>query len=107
MALDAKAETFMGLSGLGDLVLTATGDLSRNRRVGLALAQGKSLQQAVEELGHVAEGVYCARTVLQRSRSLDIEMPITECVVDLLDGRIRPEQAVSRLMGREPGSELA
>ena len=72
-----------------------------------ALAQGKSLQQAVEELGHVAEGVYCARTVLQRSRSLDIEMPITECVVDLLDGRIRPEQAVSRLMGREPGSELA
>ena len=107
LALDAKAETFMGLSGLGDLVLTATGDLSRNRRVGLALAQGKSLQQAVEELGHVAEGVYCARTVLQRSRSLDIEMPITECVVDLLDGRIRPEQAVSRLMGREPGSELA
>lgn len=106
LALDAKAETFMGLSGLGDLVLTATGDLSRNRRVGLALAQGKSLQQAVDELGHVAEGVYCARTVLQRSRSLDIEMPITECVVDLLDGRIRPEQAVARLMGREPGTEV-
>jgi glycerol-3-phosphate dehydrogenase (NAD(P)+) len=106
LALDAKAETFMGLSGLGDLVLTATGDLSRNRRVGLALAQGKTLQQAVAELGHVAEGVYCARTVLQRSRRLDVEMPITECVVELLDGRIRPEQAVALLMGREPGTEV-
>jgi glycerol-3-phosphate dehydrogenase (NAD(P)+) len=106
LALDAKGETFMGLSGLGDLVLTATGDLSRNRRVGLALAQGKTLQQAVAELGHVAEGVYCARTVLQRSRSLDVDMPITECVVDLLDGRIQPAQAVARLMGREPGTEV-
>jgi glycerol-3-phosphate dehydrogenase (NAD(P)+) len=106
LALDARAETFMGLSGLGDLVLTATGDLSRNRRVGLALAQGKTLQQAVAELGHVAEGVYCARTVLQRSRSLDVEMPITECVVDLLDGRIQPAQAVAQLMGREPGTEV-
>ena len=106
LALDAKAETFMGLSGLGDLVLTATGDLSRNRRVGLALAQGKTLQQAVAELGHVAEGVYCARTVLQRSRRLDVEMPITECVVDLLDGRIQPAQAVAQLMDREPGTEV-
>ena len=55
----------MGLSGLGDLVLTATGDLSRNRQVGLLLAQGKSLQQAVASLGHVAEGVYCARAVVR------------------------------------------
>jgi glycerol-3-phosphate dehydrogenase (NAD(P)+) len=107
LALDARAETFMGLSGLGDLVLTATGDLSRNRRVGLALAQGKTLQQAVADLGHVAEGVYCARTVLQRARVLDVEMPITECVVDLLDGRIQPAQAVAQLMGRDPGSEVA
>jgi glycerol-3-phosphate dehydrogenase (NAD(P)+) len=106
VALDAKPETFMGLSGLGDLVLTATGDLSRNRRVGLALAQGQTLQQAVAELGHVAEGVYCAQTVLQRSRSLDVDMPITECVVDLLDGRIQPAQAVARLMGRDPGTEV-
>lgn len=106
VALDAKPETFMGLSGLGDLALTATGDLSRNRRVGLALAQGKTLKQAVAELGHVAEGVYCAQTVLQRSRSLDVDMPITECVVDLLDGRIQPNQAVARLMGREPGTEV-
>jgi glycerol-3-phosphate dehydrogenase (NAD(P)+) len=106
MALGAKAETFMGLSGLGDLVLTATGDLSRNRRVGLALAQGKTLQQAVHDLGHVAEGVYCARTVLQRSRSLGVEMPITACVVDLLDGRIQPAQAVAQLMGRGPRTEV-
>jgi len=106
MALGARAETFMGLSGLGDLVLTATGDLSRNRRVGLALAQGKSLAQAVQELGHVAEGVYSARTVVQRAQSLGLEMPIAKTVVDLLDGQLRPEQAVAALMGRGPGQEL-
>lgn len=105
LALGARAETFMGLSGLGDLVLTATGDLSRNRRVGLALAQGKTLQQAVNDLGHVAEGVYCARTVVQRARSLGVEMPIAQSVVDLLDGRVQPAQAVATLMGREPAAE--
>jgi glycerol-3-phosphate dehydrogenase (NAD(P)+) len=68
-ALGAKAETFMGLSGLGDLVLTCTGDLSRNRQVGLLLAQGQTLDQAVASLGHVAEGVYSARTVAQRAHS--------------------------------------
>ncbi|OGB29850.1 MAG: glycerol-3-phosphate dehydrogenase [Burkholderiales bacterium RIFCSPLOWO2_12_FULL_61_40] len=105
LALGARAETFMGLSGLGDLVLTATGDLSRNRRVGLALAQGKTLQQAVNDLGHVAEGVYCARTVVQRAHSLGVEMPIAQSVVDLLDGRVQPAQAVATLMGREPAAE--
>ncbi len=105
VALGAKPETFMGLSGLGDLVLTATGDLSRNRKVGLALAHGQSLQQAVQALGHVAEGVYSARTVLQRARSLHVSMPITEGVVALLDGQLRPEQAVAALMGRGPASE--
>lgn len=105
LALGARAETFMGLSGLGDLVLTATGDLSRNRRVGLALAQGKTLAQAVLELGHVAEGVYCARTVLQRAQSLNVPMPITECVVRLLDGALQPAQAVTMLMGRDPKFE--
>jgi glycerol-3-phosphate dehydrogenase (NAD(P)+) len=107
LVLGARAETFMGLSGLGDLVLTATGDLSRNRRVGLALAQGKTLQQAVDELGHVAEGVYCARTVVQRALSLGVDMPIAQGVVDLLDGRIAPGQAVAALMGRGPASESA
>ena len=69
-ALGARADTFMGLSGLGDLVLTATGDLSRNRKVGLLLAQGRSLAEAVDSLGHVAEGVYCARTVVRRAAHL-------------------------------------
>ena len=100
VALGAKPETFMGLSGLGDLVLTATGDLSRNRKVGLALAQGMTLQQAVDSLGHVAEGVYCARTVVQRAQHLGVDMPIAQAVVALLDGSITPSQAVALLMGR-------
>ena len=106
LALGAKAETFMGLSGLGDLVLTATGDLSRNRKVGLLLAQGHTLAQAVASLGHVAEGVYCARTVVQRAQQLGVEMPIAQAVVDLLDGHLQPSQAVAALMGRDPGHEI-
>ncbi|MDR2335887.1 MAG: NAD(P)-dependent glycerol-3-phosphate dehydrogenase [Burkholderiaceae bacterium] len=106
LALGARAETFMGLSGLGDLVLTATGDLSRNRKVGLALAKGMTLAQAVESLGHVAEGVYSARTVHARARLLGVEMPITETVVDLLDGRLAVADAVHSLMTREPRGEL-
>jgi glycerol-3-phosphate dehydrogenase (NAD(P)+) len=101
VALGARIETFTGLSGLGDLVLTATGDLSRNRQIGLLLAQGQTLAQAVASLGHVAEGVYCARTVVQRARALDIEMPISEAVVALLDGHVTPAQAVACLMERE------
>ena len=105
MALGAKAETFMGLSGLGDLVLTATGDLSRNRKVGLLLAQGLTLAQAVKSLGHVAEGVYSARTVHQRAQALGVDMPITAAVVALLDGRIQAAEAVQLLMGRGPRGE--
>ena len=105
LALGARMDTFMGLSGLGDLVLTATGDLSRNRKVGLLLAQGQSLQQAVASLGHVAEGVYCARTVVQRAQALGVEMPIVQGVVALLDGQMRPAQAVAALMGRDPTQE--
>ena len=105
VALGARAETFMGLSGLGDLVLTATGDLSRNRKVGLLLAQGKSLQQAVDSLGHVAEGVFCARTVVQRAKGLGVDMPIASAVVALLDGQMSPVQAVAALMGREARGE--
>jgi glycerol-3-phosphate dehydrogenase (NAD(P)+) len=105
LALGAKTETFMGLSGLGDLVLTATGDLSRNRKVGLALAQGMNLQQAVDSLGHVAEGVYSARTVAQRAKGLGVDMPITDAVVALLDGRLKAVDAVQVLMGRGPRGE--
>ena len=107
LALGARAETFMGLSGLGDLVLTATGDLSRNRQVGQALAQGQSLQQATSALGHVAEGVYSARTVVQRALLLGVNMPISQGVVDLLNGHLTPQQAVARLMGRGPTAEVA
>jgi glycerol-3-phosphate dehydrogenase (NAD(P)+) len=107
LALGARADTFMGLSGLGDLVLTATGDLSRNRQVGLLLAQGRSLQQAVDSLGHVAEGVYCARTVAQRAEHLGIDMPISQAVVTLLDGTLQPREAVAQLMGRDPVAEAA
>jgi len=101
VALGAQNETFTGLSGLGDLVLTATGDLSRNRQVGLLLAQGQTLAQAVASLGHVAEGAYCARTVVQRAKALGIEMPISEAVVALLDGAVTPTQAVASLMERD------
>ena len=105
VALGAKHETFMGLSGLGDLVLTATGDLSRNRKVGLLLAQGQSLAQATASLGHVAEGVLCARAVVQRAASLGVDMPIARCVVALLDGQLAPQQAIALLMGRDPKAE--
>ena len=106
LALGARPDTFMGLSGLGDLVLTATGDLSRNRRVGMLLAEGKTLPEAVESLGHVAEGVYSARTVAQRAAQLGVDMPITRAVVALLDGQLTPADAVVTLMGRGPASEL-
>lgn len=105
LALGARTETFMGLSGIGDLVLTATGDLSRNRRVGLGLAAGKPLAQILAELGHVAEGVYSAPTVLARAAALGVEMPITAAVVEVLDGRLSPVGAVELLMGREATSE--
>lgn len=107
LALGARADTFMGLSGLGDLVLTATGDLSRNRQVGLALAQGKSVDEAVGALGHIAEGVYCARSVLRRAEHLGVDMPIARAVVALLEGELEPREAVALLMGRGPAAEAA
>lgn len=106
LALGARADTFMGLSGLGDLVLTATGDLSRNRQVGLQLAQGRSLAEAVASLGHVAEGVYSAATVLARAEALGVEMPLTAAVCAVLDGRLGPQQAVQKLMQREAKAEV-
>jgi len=105
LALGARADTFMGLSGLGDLVLTATGALSRNRRVGLELARGKPLAQVLAELGHVAEGVASAAVVLQRARALGVDMPITEAVVDVIEGRSHAAEALARLMRRDARSE--
>jgi glycerol-3-phosphate dehydrogenase (NAD(P)+) len=105
VALGARAETFMGLSGLGDLVLTATGDLSRNRQVGLALAQGLPLPQILRQLGHVAEGVLSAAVVLERATRLGVEMPITQAVVDVLEARLAPAQALRALMQRDAKGE--
>jgi glycerol-3-phosphate dehydrogenase (NAD(P)+) len=105
LALGARAETFLGLSGLGDLVLTATGELSRNRKVGLLLAQGLSLDAVLAQLGHVAEGVYSARTVLARGRDLGLDLPITAAVVALLEGQLAPAEALHQLMARDPRAE--
>jgi glycerol-3-phosphate dehydrogenase (NAD(P)+) len=105
VALGASAETFIGLSGLGDLVLTATGDMSRNRSVGLLLARGQPLAQIVAELGHVAEGVLSAPTVLKRAQTVGVEMPITSAVVAVLEGRATPREGVEYLMGRGPRPE--
>jgi len=105
VALGARAETFMGLSGLGDLVLTATGDLSRNRRVGLLLAQGLPLPEVLAQIGHVAEGVHSARTVSERSRALGVDMPIIHAVNEVIAGRLLPIQALWQLMAREARAE--
>lgn len=105
VALGARPETFMGLAGMGDLILTCTGDLSRNRRVGLALAAGKSLAAIQDDLGHVAEGVPTSREVARRAVELGIDMPITATVCDVLDGQISASGAVERLMAREPRQE--
>jgi glycerol-3-phosphate dehydrogenase (NAD(P)+) len=105
VALGARAETFMGLSGLGDLVLTATGDLSRNRKLGLLLAQGLALPEALARLGHVAEGAYTARTAVERAKRLGVEMPITQAVVAVLEGRLQPRAAMALLMARQSRAE--
>jgi glycerol-3-phosphate dehydrogenase (NAD(P)+) len=105
VALGARAETFMGLSGLGDLVLTATGDLSRNRKVGLLLAAGLALPDILARLGHVAEGVHTAPTLQARARRTGVEMPITDAVVAVLQGGLSPAQALRQLMAREARAE--
>jgi glycerol-3-phosphate dehydrogenase (NAD(P)+) len=105
VALGARAETFMGLSGLGDLVLTATGALSRNRQVGILLASGRTLPEVLAGLGHVAEGVYSAATVVRRAQAMGVEMPIAEAVVDVLASRLHPAEAVARLMARQARPE--
>lgn len=105
MALGGKAETVSGLSGLGDLLLTATTDLSRNRRVGLLLGQGKKLDAVIKEIGQVVEGVKAAETVLLLAKRHQISIPIIEQVNQLLQGTISPQQGLLNLMSREPKSE--
>jgi glycerol-3-phosphate dehydrogenase (NAD(P)+) len=100
-ALGARPGTFMGLSGLGDLVLSCTGDLSRNRRVGLALARGGKLGEIIRDLGSVAEGVNTTVAVHSLARSRGVETPITDAVHAMLQGSRTPGQAMRELMGRE------
>jgi glycerol-3-phosphate dehydrogenase (NAD(P)+) len=105
LKLGGRIETFMGLTGVGDLILTCTGDLSRNRRVGLKLAQGVKLDAVLRELGHVAEGVFTAREVNRIATRLAIEMPITRAVCRVIEEAIPARDAVQELLQRDPKAE--
>jgi glycerol-3-phosphate dehydrogenase (NAD(P)+) len=105
VALGGLPETFMGLAGAGDLILTATGDLSRNRRVGLELAAGRKLGEILQSLGHVAEGVRSAKEVAALAKKKGVEMPVTDAVNAVLEARLSPAAAVERLLSRDAKSE--
>lgn len=105
LALGAKTETFMGLAGAGDLILTCTGQYSRNREVGLQLATGKSLADILQGLGHVAEGVNTAREVMRRAETIGVDMPITFEVNQALSNGKSAKNAVTDLLGREQKPE--
>ena len=104
--LGGRPETFTGLTGAGDLILTCTGELSRNRSVGLGLAQGKRLGDILRELGHVAEGVHTAAAVERRARESGVDMPITRAVCAVLFGGMPPREAVEQLLARDPKGEI-
>ena len=104
-ALGGRPETFMGLTGMGDLILTCTGELSRNRRVGLGLAAGKPLERIVAELGHVAEGVRCAQAVRELAEQCGVKMPIAAAVAGVLFDGDTPQEMVAELLAREPQPE--
>ncbi len=104
-ALNAKPETLMGLAGAGDLILTCTGDLSRNRRLGLKLGEGKTLEQALEEIGQVVEGVNSAVEVQRLAIEHDINMPISEQVNGIIHRGWDPVEGVARLLAREQKAE--
>ena len=106
VALGGQPNTFMGLAGMGDLILTCTGDLSRNRRVGLGLAAGKTLPQILADLGHVAEGVGTAREVARLAETLAIEMPITQAVEAILYRGLPAAEAAEALLSRDPKPEM-
>ncbi|ADE12835.1 NAD(P)H-dependent glycerol-3-phosphate dehydrogenase [Sideroxydans lithotrophicus] len=106
LQMGGRAETLGGLSGVGDLILTCTGDLSRNRQVGMLLAQHKSLSNILNELGHVAEGVYTAREVHLTAQRLGVDMPICEAVYRVLYENLAADKAVEALLSRQPGNEF-
>jgi glycerol-3-phosphate dehydrogenase (NAD(P)+) len=104
-AIGARPETLMGLAGLGDLVLTCTGDLSRNRRLGLALGRGVPLAQAVAEIGQVVESVQTVDTVMQLAAKHGVELPITSLVQRVLHEEMSPAEAMVALISREQKPE--
>jgi glycerol-3-phosphate dehydrogenase (NAD(P)+) len=103
--MGGRPESFMGLAGLGDLVLTCTDDQSRNRRFGLALARGLSLEKAEQSVGQVVEGISAAREVMRQANKLGVEMPIAEQVNRVLHEGVAPADAVHALLARPPGAE--
>jgi glycerol-3-phosphate dehydrogenase (NAD(P)+) len=105
VVLGGRPETFMGLAGAGDLILTCTGDLSRNRRVGLKLAQGEPLEVILTQLGHVAEGVNSARELQRIAERLGVDMPITRAVCRVLNDHTQARTAADELLQREPRAE--
>jgi len=107
MALGASPDTFMGLAGLGDLVLTCTDDQSRNRRFGLLLGQGKEILDAEQSIGQVVEGKYNAAQVCALAKTYDLELPICQAVDNLLQGHSNAEQAAQSLLARPPRDEEA
>jgi glycerol-3-phosphate dehydrogenase (NAD(P)+) len=105
VAMGGRPETFMGLTGAGDLILTCTGDLSRNRTVGLRLARGEKLEAILGDLGHIAEGVNSAAEVVRLAQNISVEMPITRAVCQVLFEGLPPGKAVEGLLNREPRAE--
>ena len=105
LVMGGKLETFMGLAGMGDLILTCTGDLSRNRNVGLRLAQGLPLAAILQQLGHTAEGVHTCAEVLRMAQGLQVDMPITRTVARVMFENLPPRQALEELLAREPKAE--
>ena len=105
-AMGANINTFSGLTGIGDLIVTCTSMHSRNRRCGILMGQGKSTAEAVEEIGMVVEGISTAEAAGALAKKYNVEMPITEAICDMMEGRTDAEATVDRLMGRKTKNEM-
>ena len=106
LKMGAEMKTFSGLTGIGDLIVTCTSMHSRNRRCGILMGQGKSTAEAVEEIGMVVEGISTAEAAGALAKKYNVEMPITEAICDMMEGRTDAEATVDRLMGRKTKNEM-
>lgn len=106
IAVGAKPETFSGLAGIGDLIVTCTSMHSRNRRCGILIGEGKSVEEAVSEVGMVVEGLSTAEAANAMAEKLGIEMPITQCIYHMIQGKVNAQEAVDILMGRKRKNEM-